>query len=310
MTASVSNWVTRATMPDVARRFVVPGGAQCPPGYALSPAAAGLAAALIWAGQPAGTVYRVALQSQPDRWDTGATYAGCDPQGSGASYQLCDPQLFGTLEKVLTYAGSRGEVVLRVFTAQEAYDFNAGRIGLPYDRVISGNGAASIGLAAGGAIAPAALPGASQQTPADFGLTQPAERPQVYQRALNFQLSVNTVPQPLTNTTFPCETIVLDVISTAANSVFFGYGSSVSLTSGIEIRPGLPVALSPDNSREQWELQRSLELIAALLASDRGVTLPAPYKAPRVVFDANDYFVVASATTALSVMLFYVPELQ
>jgi hypothetical protein len=141
-------------------------------------------------------------------------------------------------------------------------------------------------------------------------LTQPGGRPAVIQRAMNFQLSVTTVPQPLLNQPFYCETIVLDVVSSAANSVFFGFNSAVTSSSGMELRAGQPIALRTENQRELWELQRSLEYLAALMARDRGLEPPAPFKSPRVVFNAADLYVVAAATTALAVVLFQIPELQ
>jgi hypothetical protein len=151
-----------------------------------------------------------------------------------------------------------------------------------------------------------------QQAISDFfaELTSPGSRPAVFQRALNFSIAANTTPVPLMNQDTPCDSMVINVYSTAANSVFFGFGSGITTTSGIEIRAGLPVVVAPDNTREMWEIQKSLEYIAALMAYDRGLPALGPYRAPRVVFNAKDYFVVASAATAVSIMLFYVPEQQ
>ncbi len=141
-----------------------------------------------------------------------------------------------------------------------------------------------------------------------YSLTTPGQRPYIYQNANNLQLTVQTAATRLQNQRFECDTIVIDVPSTAANSVFFGFGTAVSLTSGIEIQPGIPLVISPENSREQWELQRALELIAALLAFERGVPDMGPYRAPRVVFNAFDYCLIAAAPTIVSIMLFYVTE--
>ena len=69
----------------------------------------------------------------------------------------------------------------------------------------------------------------------------------------------------------PCDAMIIDVYSTAANSVFFGFGSGVTITSGIEIQAGNPLILSPDNVREQWEIQKPLEFIAAILAQQAGL---------------------------------------
>lgn len=143
-------------------------------------------------------------------------------------------------------------------------------------------------------------------------LTQPGARPVVYQRALNFQLSVTATPQPLSNGQFQCDTIILDVASTAANSVFYGYGSGVTTTSGIEVRAGLPHSLQPDNQREMWEIQRLLEAIAAMIAAERGYPALGAFRAPRVVFNSNDYYIVgpAGTTTTVAVMMFLIPEMQ
>ena len=161
---------------------------------------------------------------------------------------------------------------------------------------------------------PSGAPGAAHGIPSGEGgssdfpleLTPPGARPVVFQQALNFNVTLAAnVAQPLSNGSFQCDTIVIDVYSTAANSVFFGFGSSVNSLNGLEIRPGLPITFSPENQREQWELQRCLEALAAM----QGVTLE-HYRAPRVVFDSAKYYLFATAATSVSVMLFTVPEFQ
>lgn len=144
----------------------------------------------------------------------------------------------------------------------------------------------------------------------DDWLTTPGTRPIVYQRALNYQVTANTTPVPLTNGNMQVETIILDVDSTVGNSVFFGYSSSITTGSGIEVRPGLPVTLTVDNVREQWETQRVLEAIAGMIAAQGGYNGLGSYRAPRVVFDASDFFVVAASATTVRVMLFLTPEYQ
>jgi len=161
---------------------------------------------------------------------------------------------------------------------------------------------------------PGCVPGGPLPPPAfDLRcLTSPAQRPMVTQRATNYQLTVPAAPNAiaLANSRFECDSIVLDVPSTAANSVFYGYGSNVSSTNGLEVQPGLPILIEPPNTREMWEIQRQLEFIAALLARQAGVACLPPYRAPRVVFNANEWFLTASAGTVISVMLFFIPELQ
>lgn len=142
-------------------------------------------------------------------------------------------------------------------------------------------------------------------------LTTPGQRPFVFQRATTFVINlIANTPQAIMANQFACDSMLLNVYSTAANSVFFGFGNAVTPTTGIEIRPGIPVLLEPENVREQWEVQRVLEYIAALLATQTGAPALGHYRAPRVVFDASDWFLVAAANTAIAVTLFYVPEMQ
>ena len=144
----------------------------------------------------------------------------------------------------------------------------------------------------------------------DGWVTTPGTRPVVYQRALSYVVSANTVPVPLTNGAMQCETVILDVLSTLGTSAFFGFGSAINDTTGIEVRPGIPVSFSLDNDREQWELQRILEALTAILASDRGISPLGLYRAPRVVFDASDYFLFATTAVPVRVMMFLTPEYQ
>lgn len=145
-------------------------------------------------------------------------------------------------------------------------------------------------------------------------ITSMGPRPKVFQRGGNFQISVANNPQPLVNGVIECDGFIIDVASTVGNSLFIGFGNSVTATSGLEIRPGLPVFLSPDNTREQWELQRSLEALVALLSAQAGLSKPllAPFKAPRVVFNLNDFSIIApvAGPTVASVMYFTTPESQ
>jgi hypothetical protein len=143
-------------------------------------------------------------------------------------------------------------------------------------------------------------------------LTMPAQRPNVIQRATNFQVTVPVAPNSIafTNSRFECDSMLLDLPSTAANSAFWGYGSTVTAANGIEIQAGQPILIEPENTREMWEIQRTLEFIAALLARDRGVPCLPPFRAPRVVFNANEWFLTTTVAVTMSIMLFHVPELQ
>lgn len=144
-------------------------------------------------------------------------------------------------------------------------------------------------------------------------LTSPGPRPVVYQRAFNSQLTPGALALPtvpLTSQQFQCDSMVIAVPSTAANSVFFGYGSQITTGSGLEVQPGLPIIIEPENTRELWELQRMLEVIAAMVAAERGWNPLGPYRAPRVAFNANEYYLTAAAPTPMSIMLFFIPEMQ
>jgi hypothetical protein len=166
------------------------------------------------------------------------------------------------------------------------------------------------------AIIPPTSPGSiiapEEEAGADLyaSITRPGMRPVVYQRGINYQLIANTTPIPLMPSRFEVDTVVIDVFSTALNSVFWGYGSGITVNSGQEIVPGAPVTIGAPNTREQWELQRSIEILATITAFERGLPVPGDYKAPRVVFDASALFIVAPAATAVAVLLFFVPEMQ
>jgi hypothetical protein len=141
-------------------------------------------------------------------------------------------------------------------------------------------------------------------------LTQPGQRPIVFQRAANYQIAVGTNPVPVANSSFQCDTMVFSVPA-GGTTCFVGFGSAVTTSSGIPIIGGTaPTAISPENTREPWEVQRLLEAIAAMIAAERGYNSIGAYRAPRVVFDANDYFLVSTAAQTVAVMLFFVPEFQ
>lgn len=170
----------------------------------------------------------------------------------------------------------------------------------------------------GAGVIPLDAPGPSMVSPDDVistdiysdWVTTPGVRPVVYQRALNFSITVTTVPTPIAlSGQFQCDTIVLSV-PTGGTSVFFGYGSGISTASGIEVKAGVPMAITADNVREQWELQRILEALAAMMASDRGYQPLGKFRSPRVIFDASQYFLVGTGSQAVGVMLFNLPELQ
>jgi hypothetical protein len=141
-------------------------------------------------------------------------------------------------------------------------------------------------------------------------ITSPGGRPEVQLRGINFVLPVLTTPTPITGNRLSVDTIIVDVPSSAANSVFFGYGGGVSTASGLEVRPGIPLIWQPDNGREAWELQRQLEYIALLIGATQLVPNLPTYRAPRVVVDPSQYYCVAAVNTNVAIMLVYIPEQQ
>lgn len=164
-----------------------------------------------------------------------------------------------------------------------------------------------------GVLAPV-LPGAGSPatniSPDGLQTTQPGQRPSVYQRALNFQLSVGVTSVAFVQQRLEVDAMLIDVPSTALNSVWLGYGSGVQVGTGVEIQPGTPFFFSPTNTRELWELQRVFEYLTEIMGGLNGITPLPVYKAPRVVLDASNWFLIASATTTVTGLLFLIPEQQ
>jgi hypothetical protein len=141
-------------------------------------------------------------------------------------------------------------------------------------------------------------------------LTQPAMRPTVTQRFLNFNVIANLTPVPLSVQRMEAIAVIFNVYSTGAASAFWG-PNGVTPTTGIEIRPGLAATLALDQVREQWELQRALEHIGAMLAGGAGLgDQLGPFRAPRVILDLSTIFLTAAAAQAVSIIAFLPPELQ
>lgn len=166
-----------------------------------------------------------------------------------------------------------------------------------------------------GSYAPAvSAPGTS---PAPSGpviaLTPTGTRPTVTQKGMNFALPVpvaNSVP--LTPSRLEVDGFLIDNPSTSTQSVWLGFGSGVAVGTGIEIQPGIPYFQSPTNFREQWELQRVLEQMAAIMAMQAGVAPLSAYAANRVTLDAGAWYLIAGglAQFNVSIMLFLIPEQQ
>lgn len=147
--------------------------------------------------------------------------------------------------------------------------------------------------------------------PISVQLTQAGMRPTVVQRATQFALTTGVLtPLAIVANRLEVDAITIDNPSSNAASVFFGFGSSTSTTSGLEVVPGIPLTIGPDNQREQWELQRVLEFMAALMAVSQSATGLPPYKSPRVVLDASNWFVITAGALTFSVTLWFIPEQQ
>lgn len=145
--------------------------------------------------------------------------------------------------------------------------------------------------------------------PIEPWLTQPAQRPSVMQRFVNFNMIANTPAVPISNGRFEAIALIFNVYSTAGASAFWG-PSGVTVLTGIEIRPGIPATASLEQVREQWELQRQLEHIAAMIASQTSSGMMGPFKAPKVVFDLSQIFIASAAALSVSILAFLPPELQ
>ena len=148
----------------------------------------------------------------------------------------------------------------------------------------------------------------SQQSLAPY-LTAPAMRPSVLQRFINLNVIANTPAVPISPGRLESIGVIMNVYSTAAASAFWG-PNGVTVTSGIEIRPGVPAPLTLDQDREQWELQRQLEHIAAMIAALTGQEGMGPYKAPKVVLDLSLIYLAAAAPLAVTIVAFLPPEMQ
>jgi hypothetical protein len=140
-------------------------------------------------------------------------------------------------------------------------------------------------------------------------MTPPSMRPSVTQRFLNFNIIANTPAVPLSGGRLESIGVIFNVYSTAGASAFWG-ANGVLTTNGIEIRPGVPAPLLIEQVREQWELQRQLEHIGAMIAASTGNAGLAPYKAPKVIFDLSQIYVAAAAALSVSIVAFLPPEDQ
>lgn len=152
-----------------------------------------------------------------------------------------------------------------------------------------------------------AEPGTPNPDVKELSWTRPGQRPFVYQMAANVNLTATVAPQPIMPTSFASDGVVISVPS-GGNPVFFGFGSGIGPTSGIQVAANQPILFAPENNRELWEIQRVLEALYGLLS--QGQSLP-QFKSPRVVMDLNQwYHCCSSGTQAFSAMAIFIPEMQ
>jgi hypothetical protein len=146
-------------------------------------------------------------------------------------------------------------------------------------------------------------------TPMAPWMTVPAMRPSVQQRFLNFNIIAGTPAVPVSGGRLETIGLIFNVYSTAGASAFWG-ANGVTVTNGIEVRPGVPAPLLIEQVREQWELQRQLEHIGAMIAGATGNPGLGMYRAPKVIFDLSQIYVASVAALSVSIVAFLPPEDQ
>ena len=122
-------------------------------------------------------------------------------------------------------------------------------------------------------------------------------RPLTEQVFRNYNISVSTTPLPILDGASVNDlytSMIIDPISTAANSVFFGDGS-VTITNGLEIRAGLPLTLALSQSRQFYELQHLLMKLACVDGQE---------DLPFIVWNPANMYLIAAAATDVRIVLF------
>ena len=98
------------------------------------------------------------------------------------------------------------------------------------------------------------------------------------------------------------DSFVLNLYSTAANSIFLG-GSTVTTTTGLEIVPGSLVLFRIDQVRKMYEITMPLRRIQDKLACDDALE-NFQEQAPFTCFNLANIYAVAAAATNLTLMPF------
>lgn len=109
------NWADeiRSLLPPTGVQSAIPG--QSPSG--LPPAAGAVNTS------QRSPIYRMILESGPNRFDTGASYPGC----SAANPAACGPVQFSSMAAAATYAYAHNEIPYLVRSADEAFAIAEGR---------------------------------------------------------------------------------------------------------------------------------------------------------------------------------------
>jgi len=87
-------------------------------------------------------VYRLILETEPGRVDTGATYEGCSQNNKDA----CQPVQFANVQDAINFARQRGEIPVHVPNAQVAWDIIEGRHSISENMIISEQGSGFFGI--------------------------------------------------------------------------------------------------------------------------------------------------------------------
>jgi len=91
------------------------------------------------------------------------------------------------------------------------------------------------------------------------------------------------------------DSIIVSLVSTAANSVFWGDSSVTGGTNGLEIRPGIPIQMSIVNDRQLYEVQGPL--IDQFCQQPEGV--------PFIVWDVSTIYLISpSGAQTVAIGLF------
>ena len=80
-------------------------------------------------------IYRLILESGPNRFDTGATYEGC----SRATPNNCKPMQFASLDDAISFARDHGEIPVKVNSEADAWDIVEGRKPVDESNVLAGS---------------------------------------------------------------------------------------------------------------------------------------------------------------------------